>query len=69
MSIILEVLTMKTRNEMINEISTRVLLEIISKEKKNFNTKEKKDADMIKMIKGIIEREVKKNDIQKDEIA
>lgn len=69
MSIILEVLTMKTRNEMINEISTRVLLEIIFKEKKNFNTKEKKDADMIKMIKGIIEREVKKNDIQKDEIA
>ncbi len=60
---------MKTRNEMINEISTRVLLEIIFKEKKNFNTKEKKDADMIKMIKGIIEREVKKNDIQKDEIA
>ena len=69
MSIILEVLTMKTRNEMINEISTRVLLEIIFKEKKNFNTKEKKDADMIKMIKGIIECEVKKNDIQKDEIA
>ena len=60
---------MKTRNEMINEISTRVLLEIIFKEKKNFNTKEKKDADMIKMIKGIIECEVKKNDIQKDEIA
>lgn len=60
---------MKTRNEMINEISTRVLLEIIFKEKKNYNTKEKKDADMIKMIKGIIEREVKKNDIQKDEIA
>lgn len=60
---------MKTRNEMINEISTRVLLEIIFKEKKNFNTKEKKDADMIKMIKGIIEREVKKNDLQKDEIA
>lgn len=69
MSIILEVLMMKTRNEMINEISTRVLLEIIFKEKKNFNTKEKKDADMIKMIKGIIEREVKKNDLQKDEIA
>ena len=69
MSIILEGLMMKTRNEMINEISTRVLLEIIFKEKKNFNTKEKKDADMIKMIKGIIEREVKKNDLQKDEIA
>lgn len=60
---------MKTRNEMINEISARVLLEIIFEEKKNFNTKEKKDADMIKKIKGIIEREVKRNDIQKDEIA
>ena len=36
---------------------------------KNFNTKEKKDSEMIKLIKNIIEREVKKNDIQKDEIA
>ena len=60
---------MKTRNEMINEISTRVLVEVIFKEKKNFNSKEKKDADMIKMIKEVIEREVKKYDIQKDEIA
>ena len=32
-------------------------------------TKEKKDADMIKLVKSIIEREVKKNDIQKDETA
>ena len=58
---------MKSRSEMINEISARVLLEIIFTEKKNFNTKEKKDSDMIKLIKNIIEREVKKNDIQKDE--
>ncbi len=60
---------MKSRSEMINEISARVLLEIIFTEKKNFNTKEKKDSDMIKLIKNIIEREVKKNDIQKDETA
>ncbi len=60
---------MKSRSEKVNEISTRVLLEIIFNEKKNFNTKEKKDADMIKLVKSIIEREVKKNDIQKDETA
>ena len=60
---------MKSRSEKVNEISTRVLLEIIFNEKKNFNTKEKKDADMIKLVKSIIEREVKRNDIQKDETA
>ena len=60
---------MKSRTETVNEISARVLLEIIFSEKKNFNTKEKKDADMIKSIKNIIEREVKKNDIQKNESA
>ena len=60
---------MKSRSELINEISTRVLLEIIFNEKKNFNTKEKRDSEMIKLIKNIIEREVKENDIQKDEIA
>ena len=60
---------MKSRSEKVNEISTRVLLEIIFNEKKYFNTKEKKDADMIKLVKSIIEREVKKNDIQKDEAA
>lgn len=60
---------MKSRSEKVNKISTRVLLEIIFNEKKNFNTKEKKDADMIKLVKSIIEREVKKNDIQKDETA
>ena len=34
---------MKSRSELVNEISARVLLEIIFTEKKNFNTKEKKD--------------------------
>ncbi|MDD4623795.1 MAG: hypothetical protein PHX40_00200 [Bacilli bacterium] len=58
---------MKTRVELIDEISNMVLYEIIFSEKKNFNTKEKKDAEMIKSIKTIIEREVKKNDIQKNE--
>ena len=58
---------MNSRKEKINEISTRVLLEIIFEEKKNFNSKEKKDADMIKQIKSIIEREVRKNDLQKND--
>ena len=60
---------MRSRSELINDISARVLLEIIFTEKKNFNTKERKDSEMIKIIKNIIEREVKKNDIQKDETA
>lgn len=58
---------MNSRKERINEISTRVLLEIIFEEKKNFNSKEKKDADMIKQVKSIIEREVRKNDLQKND--
>lgn len=58
---------MNSRKDRINEISTRVLLEIIFEEKKNFNSKEKKDADMIKQIKSIIEREVRKNDLQKND--
>lgn len=58
---------MKSRTELIEEISNRVLIEILFAEKKNFNTKEIKDSDMIKKVKSIIEREVKKNDIQKDE--
>ena len=41
---------MKSRSELVNEISARVLLEIIFTEKKNFNTKEKKDSEMIKII-------------------
>lgn len=58
---------MNSREKMIEEISERALIEIIFAEKKNFNTKERKDADMIKMIKNIIEREVNKNEIQKNE--
>lgn len=54
---------MKSRESIINDISTKVVREIIFNEKKNFNTKEKKDSEMIKLIKRIIEREVKKNDI------
>lgn len=58
---------MKNRLEISDEILNKVLLEIIFTEKKNFNTKEKKDAEMIKIVKNIIEREVKKSDIQKNE--
>lgn len=61
---------MKTRKEQIEEVTNRVLIEILFKEKKNYNAtpKEQKDTkDMIKDIKATIEREVKRNDIQKNE--
>jgi hypothetical protein len=57
---------MKNKEELIKEISSIVLLEIIFTEKKNFNTKEQTDSEMIKTIKRIVEREVKKHDIQKN---
>ena len=57
---------MKNKEELIKEISDNAYFEIMFKEKKNFNTKEKKDSDMIDIIKKIVEREVKKHGIQKD---
>ena len=63
---------MKTRKEQIEEVTNRVLIELIFKEKKNYNAsakEQKSNADMIKEIKSIIEREVKKNDIQKNETS
>ncbi len=58
---------MKSRDEMVNEISNDALIEILFKEKKNYNTKEMKSSEMVKEIKKVIDREVnKKNDIQKD---
>ena len=41
---------MKSRSEKVNEISTRVLLEIIFNEKKNFNTKEYGDDNYPRTI-------------------
>lgn len=61
---------MKSKEEKINEISKIALIEILFKEKKNYNSKEMKDTDMVKEIKRIVEREVnKKNDIQEDQSA
>lgn len=54
------------REKLIEEISTKLLYEIIFTEKKNFNTREYKDSELIAKIKSIIEREVKKNDIQEN---
>ena len=53
--------------ELINEIANKLLIEVIFTEKKNFNTKELKDAEMIKHLRKLIEREVKKYEIQKNE--
>lgn len=58
---------MKNKEKIIDEISNAVLLEIIFTEKKNFNTKDQTDAEMIKNIKRIVEREVKKHDFQENE--
>lgn len=58
---------MKNKEKIIDEISNAVLLEIIFTEKKNFNTKDQTDAEMIKNIKRIVEREVKKYDFQENE--
>lgn len=55
------------REKIIEEISTKLLYEIIFTEKKNFNTREYKDSELIAKIKNIIEREVKKNDIQENQ--
>lgn len=58
---------MKNKEEKINEISNVALLEILFKEKKNYNSKEMKTSDMVKEIKRIIDREVNKQyDIQKN---
>lgn len=55
------------REKLIEEISQRLLYEIIFTEKKNFTTRDLKDSEMILKLKAIIEREVKKNDIQEDQ--
>lgn len=54
------------RKKLIEEIGTKLLYEIIFTEKKNFNSHEYKDSELISQIKKIIEREVKKNDIQEN---
>lgn len=57
----------KEREKLIEEISQRLLYEIIFTEKKNFTTRDLKDSEMISKLKAIIEREVKKYDIQEDQ--
>lgn len=60
----------KSKEELVDEISKSTLIEILFKEKKNYNSKEMTEVEMVKEIKKIIEREVsKKYDLQKDESA
>ncbi len=54
------------RNKVVDEIAQKLLYEIIFMEKKNFNTKELKDSDMISKAKAIVEREVKNNEVHKN---
>lgn len=55
------------RQKLIEEISQRLLYEVIFTEKKNFTSRDFKDSEMIAKLKSIIEREVKKNDIQENQ--
>lgn len=55
------------RNKKVEEISQKLLYEIIFIEKKNFNSKELKDSEMINKIKSVVEREVKNNEVQEDQ--
>ena len=55
------------RNKKVEEISQKLLYEIIFMEKKNFNSKELKDSEMINRIKAVVEREVKNNEVQEDQ--
>lgn len=60
----------KSKEELVDEISKYTLIEILFKEKKNYNSKEMTEVEMVKEVKKIIEREVsKKYDLQKDESA
>ena len=60
----------KSKEELVDEISKFTLIEILFKEKKNYNSKEMTEVEMVKEVKKIIEREVsKKYDLQKDESA
>lgn len=60
----------KSKEELVDEISKSTLIEILFKEKKNYNSKEMTEVEMVKEVKKIIEREVsKKYDLQKDESA
>lgn len=54
------------RKQKVEEIAQKLLYEIIFMEKKNFNTKDLKDSDMIAKIKNIVEREVKNNEVYED---
>lgn len=58
---------MNNNEKKIEYISNKLLYEILFAEKKNFNTKELKEADMIKMVKKFIEKEVNASEVQKNE--
>ena len=51
----------------IEDITSKLLSEVINEEKMNLKkTEGNKEAEMVKQVKSIIEREVKNYDIQKD---
>lgn len=55
------------KEKKIEDISNILLYQILFAEKKNSNTKDLKDADMIKEIKKFVEKEVQKYEIHSDE--
>ena len=58
-------------SEIDNKMKVRILVEILFKERKNYNADEndkKSDRDMINEIKSIIEKEVKRNEVQENDI-
>lgn len=57
---------MNDKEQFMNEILKKVLIEIIFIERKNFNTKQYTDSEMIKNVKRIVEREVKKYAFQEN---
>jgi len=61
------IMNKEERNKKVEEISQKLLYEIIFMEKKNFNSKELKDSEMINKIKSVVEREVKNNEVQEDQ--
>ena len=55
------------RGGKVQKIATKVLDEVLFEEKKNYNTNDKNANEMIKLVKDIINREVKKYDFQEND--